>query len=57
MRPADADDAVGFGVFESKVRPADADDAGELGSLRPKCAQLMLMMLAGWGICVQSAPS
>ena len=50
--------------FASKVRPADAHDAGGLGSLRPKraqpgpkCAQLMLMMLAVWGLCVQSAPS
>ena len=56
MRPADADDAGGLGSLR-QLRPTDADDAGGLGSLRPTCAQLMLMMLAVWGLCVQSAPS
>ena len=36
------------------MRPADADDAGGLGSLCPKWVQLMLMMLAVWGLYVQS---
>ena len=57
MRPADAHDSGEFGVFASKVRPADAHDAGGLGSLRPKYAQLMLMMLAVRGLCGQSTPS
>ena len=33
-------------MFASNARPTDAHDAGGLGSLRPKCAQLKLMMLA-----------
>ena len=42
--PADAPDAS-LKLF--KVRPADADDSGGLAPSGPKCAQLMLMMLAG----------
>ena len=50
QNPAEAHDAGGLGSLSCKVRQADAHDAGGLGSLRPKCAQLMLMMLAVWGL-------
>ena len=40
-----------------KVHPADAHDAVSLLVLCPRSAQLMLMMLAVWGHCVQGPPS
>ena len=44
-------------MFAAKVRPAAAHDVGCFGPLRPKYAQLMLMMLAVSGLYGQSAPS
>ena len=46
MRPADAHGAGVLAPSGFRVRPADAHDAGGLAPIGPKCAQLMLMMLA-----------
>ena len=54
---ADAHDAGRVGGSWGRASPADAHDAGWVGCFGVEIAQLMLMMLAGFGVLGKSQPS